>query len=374
MGLAPALQLPVGDLDRLKRRILALAEHRPAVYRMIDPTGRVRYVGKAKRLRARLLSYFRARFPDDKAARVLHTTAQIQWDYQPSEFAALLEELRQIQRFRPVDNVRMNRRRRAAFVKVSGGAAPKLYIGATPGGDDTLHYGPFASVGRLRDAVRTLQDLLGLRDCALDMPIVYSEQGDLFATPRRAGCIRYELRTCTGPCGGFVGELEYGRRVDAAVAFLEARHIAPLDRVVVEMTAAADKRHYERAAWWRSRFEALEWLLAASARSHSVLEATSFVYLDPGAFGDDRAYVLRRATVRAAAPAPRTPIEQAAFRALVAEHVGHPAERGPIPPAAIDETLLVLAWFRRRPAALARTVPLREWLERPAPADIGAPC
>jgi excinuclease ABC subunit C len=365
MDLAPALQLPVGDLDRLKRHIVALAENRPAVYRMIDPTGRVRYVGKAKRLRTRLLSYFRARFPDDKAARVLHSTAEIDWDYQPSEFAALLAELRQIQRHRPVDNVRMNRRRRAAFIKVSGGAAPKLYVGSSPGADDTRHYGPFASVERLRDAVRALQDLLGLRHCALDMPIVYSEQGDLFAIPRRAGCIRYELRTCTGPCGGFVSEPEYRRRVDIAVGFLEAQHIAPLDRVVTEMTAAADKRHFERAAWWRRRFEALEWLLAAGAQAHAALEATSFVYIDPGAYGDDRAYVVRRAAVRAAAPAPRTPIEQEAFCALVAEHVGDATDRGPIPAAAIDETLLVLGWFRRHPAAMARTVPLREWLDHP---------
>ena len=63
--------LPSTDLDQLRRRIRALAENRPAIYQMFDGTGRVLYIGKAKRLRTRLLTYFRASYPDDKAARIL---------------------------------------------------------------------------------------------------------------------------------------------------------------------------------------------------------------------------------------------------------------------------------------------------------------
>ncbi len=365
MELAPTLELTSGDLARLHRRVKALAENRPAVYRMLDHRGRIHYVGKAKRLRNRLLSYFRAR-SDEKAARVLHASADIAWDYQPSEFAALLGELRQIRRYRPPFNVRMKKRRRAAFIKVSGGPAPKVFVGTTAG-PDTRHYGPFGASAYLKQAVRVLQDLLGLRDCALSMPIVYAEQGDLFSPVRRAACLRYELGTCTGPCGGFVSEEEYAQRVETAVAFLETRDIAPLDRVVTEMDAAGRSRDFERAGWWRQKFDVLEWLLTATVRANAAVDTLSFVYLDPGVHGDDRAYVIRRATVRAAAPAPRTPIEVEAFRALVAEHVDVDPEPGPIPVDAIDETLLLLRWFRTHPSALARTVPLREWLERPGP-------
>lgn len=358
------LRLQLTDRTALRRRVAALADDRPGTYRMLDQRGRVIYVGKAKRLRARLLSYFRASSPTDKAGRILDATHDIQWDDASSEFAAHLAELRQIRQYRPLFNVRMNRPRRMAFVKVAAGPAPKFYVGATAGTDDVRHYGPLRSPARIREGVRVLNDLLGLRDCALDMPIVFQEQGDLFGGTARAGCMRHSLGTCTGPCAGLVGEAAYRARVEAAVAFLEGRAVAPLDAVVAEMVSASDANAFERATRWRDRFEALEWLFAACNGARAAIDALSFVYLDPGPYGDDRAYVIKRATVRASAPAPRTPIEREAFRAVVAEHAGPEQGAGPLPVSAIDEVLLLLAWFRRHPAALRRTVALERWLAR----------
>ncbi|MFQ5810101.1 MAG: hypothetical protein ACE5JM_10830, partial [Armatimonadota bacterium] len=230
--------------------------------------------------------------------------------------------------------------------------------------DEVRHYGPFVGISRLRESVRVLNDVLGLRDCALQVPIAYSEQCDLFGLERRPACLRYEIGTCTGPCGGFVTEGEYHRRVCEAVDFIEGRDVAPLDRVIGEMTLASDQEEFERAAWWRAKFEALTWLLSACTQAQASLEGLSFVYLDPGVYGDDRAYVIRRAQVRGSAPAPHTPIEIEAFRALVAEHAHLDPEPGPIPSTAIDETLLLMSWFRRQPNALRRTVSLEDWLER----------
>ncbi len=364
MGLsAPALALPNADLDALRRRVRHLAESRPAVYRMIDPAGRTLYVGKAKRLRARLLSYFRARYPEDKASRILHAAATIDWTYVPSEFAALLTELRLIQRHRPPFNVRMNRRRRAAFVRLSAGPAPKVYAGRGRPRDGERSYGPIASPRRLQEGIRTLSDLLGLRDCALSTPIVFAGQGDLFAADRRAGCLRHELGTCAGPCAGLVSEHDYERRTETAVAFLEGRTIRPIDRCVEGMESAAASEAFERAARWREKYESLEWLLAALARARAAVDLLTFVYRDPGAFGDDRAYLIRRGTVRATFPYPTTPIEREAFRGVVADHLARPeASAGPLPHDDLDEILLLMAWFRSHRSALRRTTPLEEWV------------
>jgi excinuclease ABC subunit C len=354
--------IPSTDLGQLRGRVRALAENRPAVYRMLDAGGRIIYVGKAKRLRTRLLSYFRAEYPDDKAARILYAATDIAWDYVPSEFAAYLGELRQIRRHRPYFNHRGNLTRRAVFIKVSGGAAPRITAGGSVGKDDLRCYGPFRSLGRTLEAVRALNDLLGLRDCAASMPVVFAGQGDLFDRPGQAACMRHEFGFCSGPCAGFVSEWEYRRKVETAAAFLEGRTIQPIDRVITAMQDAATEARFEVAARWREKFEQLEWLLAATSRARTAVDLLTFVYRDPGAFGDDRVYLVRQGLVRATASSPTTPIEREAFRGVVAAELARQApSAAPLPPDGIDEILLLMAWFRAHPDALRRTTPLESW-------------
>jgi excinuclease ABC subunit C len=357
-----AAPLPSTDLDQLRERVRALAENRPAVYRMLDGLGRIIYVGKAKRLRTRLLTYFRAAYPEDKAARILYAASDIAWDYVPSEFAAYLGELRQIRKCRPYFNHRGNVTRRCVLIKISGETAPRVYAGSTVARGDTGCYGPFQSTSRTMEAVRTLNDLLQLRDCAATMPVVFSGQGDLFDQPRQAGCMRHEFGFCSGPCAGFVAEREYRRRVDTARAFLEGRTIQPIDQVVQAMQEAASAARFEVAARWREKFEQLEWLLAATSRARSARDLLTFVYHDPGDFGDDRVYLVRQGIVRASFAYPSTPIEQEAFRAVVAEEAARPAPpTGPLPLDSIDEILLLMSWFRAHPEALRRTSSYSEW-------------
>jgi excinuclease ABC subunit C len=355
--------LPSTDLAQLQRRVRSLAENRPGVYQMFDTTGKVLYVGKAKRLRTRLLTYFRAEYPDDKAARILYAASEIRWEYVPSEFAAYLGELRQIRKYRPYFNHKGNRTRRSALIKIAGGPAPRVYGGGAVTREDVRCYGPFQSMSRMLEAVRTLNDLLGLRDCATSMPAVFAGQGDLFDEPKQAACMRHELGFCTGPCAGLVSQREYQRRVDTAVAFLEGRTIQPIDRVVAAMQEAAADARFEVAARWREKFEQLEWLLAATSRARSAIDLLTFVYRDPGELGDDRVYLLKRGVVRASFPYPTTPIEHEAFRAVVAEEVRQSAPAGgPIPIDAVDEVLLMMAWFRAHPEALRRTTPYEQWM------------
>jgi excinuclease ABC subunit C len=179
---------------------------------MVDPAGRVLYVGKARKLRSRLLAYFRAKFPDDKAARILQAAADIEWDYCPSEFAALLGEIRAIKKLRPPYNVAGNRNRQAVFITMIGGAAPRLAAVKWPNGEERV-YGPFNSGDRVREGIRVLNDLLGLRDCAPKMPIVFADQGDLFAEPRQAACLRYDIGQCLGPCAALVTQERWNETV-----------------------------------------------------------------------------------------------------------------------------------------------------------------
>jgi excinuclease ABC subunit C len=115
-------------LAALRTSVKKGAAARPGVYRMLSEDGSVLYIGKSKRVRARLLGYFRCG-PREKGASILHETRRIEWEYTPNEFAALLSELRLIKRYRPRFNVASKRDlRHYAFIRITGGRAPKLTV------------------------------------------------------------------------------------------------------------------------------------------------------------------------------------------------------------------------------------------------------
>jgi excinuclease ABC subunit C len=206
-------------LEAMRARVRAGARNTPGVYRMLGPDGEVLYIGKSKHLRTRLLSYFRCDFPEEKGARLLREAADLDWEYVPNEFAALLREMRLVKAHRPRFNVALKRdARHYAFIKVSGGMAPKLLVVRGPAGDDSaIYYGPFFGAVQLSESLRELSDVLGLRDCALDQKMYFSDQGELFTLPARTpGCLRYETNKCLGPCIAACSAAAYTARVNAA--------------------------------------------------------------------------------------------------------------------------------------------------------------
>src|SRR5215212_1767474 len=251
------------------------AQDRPGIYRMLSSDGEVVYVGKSKRVRSRLLSYFRCAFPEDKGARILREAHHIEWEYTPSEFAALLEELRLIKRLRPRFNVAMKRdARNFCFIKLTRGGAPKLVVVRGAGHDDSsLYYGPFQGAQRVSEAVRELNDVLNLRDCAADQKMHFADQPELFSIfPRTPGCIRFEVKKCLGPCVGGCTVKQYDERVRMARGFLDGTDDGPIEHLRRDMEAASERLEYERAASLRDKLKRLEALRGQFARLRFAVE------------------------------------------------------------------------------------------------------
>jgi excinuclease ABC subunit C len=365
------LRPPTGDaqLAEMRAHVRAHAEDRPGVYRMLSPDGEIVYVGKSKRIRTRLLSYFRCAFPEEKGARIVREAGRIEWDYTPSEFAALLEELRLIKRFRPRLNVAMKRdARHFAFIKLTSGIAPKLLVVRGAGANDAqIYYGPFQGAQRVGEAVRELNDALGLRDCRLDQPMHYADQPELFRiSPRTPGCIRYEIRKCLGPCVGGCSAQQYDDRVRLARAFLDGADDGPMDALRAEMQAASDEMAFERAAMLRDKLQRLESLREQFLRFRFAVETLSFVYPVPGHRGEDRVYLIRRGRVRGEFPRPRSEQDRTRLLDMVEDAFGSvERESTQVPSHEIDELLLLSSWFRRFPAELARSRQARDFVAEP---------
>src|ERR1035437_7039890 len=310
---SPAVEARV---ETMLGHVKAGVRQRPGVYRMISPDGEILYVGKAKNLRTRLLGYFRADFPAEKSARIIREAGEVLWDYHPSEFAALIEELRLIKKYRPRLNVMMKRdARHFAFIRITPGPAPKFMVVRGAGNDEHgTYFGPFHGAWQLEEALRELNDVLGLRDCRLDQKMYFSDQTEMpIAPPRTPGCIRHEIGKCLGPCIAGTTQAQYRARFRLAREFLEGAHDAPIEMLRTAMEDSSEKLEFERAARLRDKILRLESLREQFARLRFAVESLSFVYTVPGFGSDDRAYVIRRGRVRAELPAARTSAEQHAL-------------------------------------------------------------
>jgi len=353
----------------LREKVRDGATNRPGIYRFLGPRGEVLYVGKSVRIRTRLLSYFRHGLTG-RLRELLRVAEDVEWEYVPNEFEALLRELRQIRGFRPRFNVRHRRERRFAWVKVTREAAPRLVATRRPVPDGSRYFGPFPARRALPGTLRDLAHAVGLRDCPGRTPVRFADQLDLLGSGGTPLCPRADLGSCPGPCApGRCSEGAYGRNVHRALAFLEGRDETPLEQIRERMEASARRREYEHAGRLRDRLAALERLRSDIAAFGEFLEGLTFVYRVPGEEspgGSGRGYLIVAGRVRLSfdwSPAGRT----AGPGRRIATTIGRLAGEPPPPPEAMtpgdqEELFLVARWFRDRPLERDRTVEVCEVL------------
>ena len=369
---APAAQLsfevdtPTTTVDRLRENVRKGAENRPGVYRMRNSHGELLYVGKSKQIRTRLLSYFRLPWPEHRHARMLRETASIEWEYIPNEFGALLREVRLIRAHLPRYNIRSARPLDKWWViAISDGPAPRLRIQRASAAAAARHphgrvIGPFANRRVLVEALRVLNDALGLRDCTERVRLVLRDAGDLFAENyhpslvRKAGCHRYETRRCLGPCVAACSSSEYRVQLTRARAVLEGRDNSPQEVLMAEMGAASAALSYERAGWLRDRLAALQELEAQLARVREAFTKPTCVYAVDGVQNERWLYLLKDGRVAGEANAD----DNASVARLEALQQLPSVAPSRSPHADhLDELLMIDAWFRTRPGEQAFTAP-----------------
>jgi excinuclease ABC subunit C len=329
----------------------------PGVYGMIDAKGELIYVGKAKNLRVRLLSYFRPRSRDPKAGRILKRTRTLVWEIAASEFSALLRELELIQRWQPRFNVQGQPwLRRRVYVCVGRPPAATVFLAPQPPRTASASFGPVPAGFKAREAVRRLNDWFRLRDCAQSQKMNFADQPELFSLPLTPGCIRLEIGNCLGPCAADCTRDDYAANVQAVRAFLRGEDDSPLRKLEREMTAASADLAFERAAALRDKLDSLTWL---SERLRLVHEASrhSFVYAVRGHDNGQTWYLIHGGRVCALVPAPADEASRCqAAKRLREVYERQPTSSGPPGPREIDGVLLVAAWFRWRKQERRKTL------------------
>ena len=223
------------------RETLAALPIRPGVYRMVGEGGETLYVGKARSLRARVTSYFRASGLTTKMLALTGKTRDIQVTVTGSETEALLLEQSLIKAERPRFNVVLRDDKSYPYIHLSAHSFPRLafHRGAKR---DGRYFGPFPSAAAVRESLRTLQKLFGVRPCA-----------DGFFQNRSRPCLQYQIKRCSAPCVGLIDRERYAEDVRLATMFLEGKSRAVLEEFKRAMEAASAALAFERAARHRDR-------------------------------------------------------------------------------------------------------------------------
>jgi len=239
--------------ESVKRGVAVIKAHwrnapnGPGVYRMIAENGEVLYVGKAKNVRKRIASYTRLAGHVNRIARMISQTASMMFISVETETEALLLETNLIKQLKPRFNVLMRDDKSFPYILIATDhAAPQImkHRGARARKGD--YFGPFASVWAVNRALNALQRAFLLRSCV-----------DSFYENRTRPCLLYQIKRCSAPCTGEISHVDYAELVREAHDFLSGRSRSVRESLAREMTEAADRLDFERAARLRDRISAL---------------------------------------------------------------------------------------------------------------------
>ena len=222
----------------------------PGVYLWKGPDGTVLYVGKAKRLKARVRSYV---LGDDlqtpKTRALMEQATALETIVVPDEVSALMLEANLIKEHRPRFNILLRDDKSYPFVKVTVQEPyPRVFVTRRLLDDGARYFGPYTDVGAMRRALNVVKRIFTVRSCRFDMPR---------EMPERA-CLDFYIKRCKGPCVGAQSQNEYREMMDEVVDYLAGRTDEVLRRIRGKMAIASDRMDYEHAAEMRDAMLHLE--------------------------------------------------------------------------------------------------------------------
>ncbi len=220
---------------------------KPGVYRMLDRAGEVLYVGKAKNLKNRVMSYVRSGGHTRFIAKAIMDTAAMEFVVTDTETEALLLECNLIKKLKPKYNILLRDDKSFPYILVRRDhAAPQILKHRGARSIKGAYFGPFASAGAVNRTLNTLQKAFLLRTCS-----------DSYYANRTRPCMLHQIKRCAAPCVDYVSLEDYGALVDDAEAFLSGTSDALRKRLQQEMEHASQALEFERAAQLRNRIRAL---------------------------------------------------------------------------------------------------------------------
>ncbi|QLB44298.1 excinuclease ABC subunit UvrC [Mannheimia pernigra] len=227
------------------KSFLADVPHQPGVYRMYDGTGTIIYVGKAKDLKKRLSSYFRANLPNRKTEALVSHIAHIETTLTHSETEALLLEHNYIKENQPKYNVLLRDDKAYPYILLTKHPHPRVTSFRGSKKMSGEYFGPYPNATAVRETLYLLQKIFPVRQCE-----------DSYYKNRSRPCLQYQIGRCLAPCvEGYCTQEEYNNQVKLVRLFLQGKDHQVVEYLIGKMESAAENLEFEMAARYRDQIQ-----------------------------------------------------------------------------------------------------------------------
>lgn len=224
----------------------------PGVYRYYDKNGQLLYVGKAKNIKKRVLSYFNKNLSGYRTRIMVGKIHRLETTIVPSEYDALLLENNLIKEHQPFYNVMMKDDKTYPWICIKNEDFPRIFLTRTLIKDGSEYYGPYAKVRPAKVLLDTIKHLYKLRTCNLNLAPQKIAEG------KYRVCLEYHIKNCAGPCEQLESKEEYDKKIEAIRGIVKGDFRMARNYLTEEMTRYASLLEFENAQMVKERIDLLE--------------------------------------------------------------------------------------------------------------------
>jgi len=224
----------------------------PGVYRYYDKKGEILYVGKAKNLKNRVLSYFNKSQIGYKTQMMVSKIVRLETTVVNSEYDALLLENNLIKEYQPFYNILLKDDKSYPWICIKKEPFPRIFLTRNVIKDGSEYYGPYAKVKQAKTLIEVIKNIYKLRTCSLNLAPEKIEEG------KYKVCLEYHIKNCSGPCEGLESEEEYAQKLNAIRGIIKGEFKEAREYLEAEMYNYAAKLEFENAQQSKEKLQILE--------------------------------------------------------------------------------------------------------------------